>query len=342
MSNEIRINHSNLIAAIRSALEHAGVPAHIAQIEAEIMAEADLMGVPSHGVRMLPGLVRAIHEGRASANPSITLTRERGATCVLDGDNGPGRFVSLQAMNRAVEKSKLFGIGACMATRVTHWGRAFAYAYRAAQAGAIGICMTNAVPNMLGWNSTRPLLGNNPLAIGVPRGQREPVVLDLAMSQAALGKVGTFSREGKDAPTGWGLDKDGNPTNDPQEILASGRLLPFGDHKGTGLAVMMELLTGALSGMMLSQEVVAIDHSGLDPNTSKLFIALDPDAFSTREQLANKFEQLAAWLRDAEPGLDITFPGDRSWQTREINLRDGIPIHRDIIAQLLAVGVELS
>jgi len=342
MTNEIRISHFNLIATIRSALDREHVPAHIAQVEAEIMAEADLMGVPSHGVRMLPGLVRGIRASTATANPRITLTRERGAMCVLDGDNGPGRFVSLDAMKHAIEKAQQFGIGACLATRVTHWGRAFAYAYRAAQAGAIGICTTNAVPNMLGWNSTRPVLGNNPLAIGVPRGEREPVVLDLAMSQAALGKVGTFSREGKDAPTGWGLDKDGKPTNDPKEILASGRLLPFGDHKGTGLAVMMELLTGALSGMMLSQEVVAIDHSGLDPNTSKLFIALDPEAFGSREQLAHKIEQFAAWLRDAEPGLEITLPGDRSWQARETNLRDGIPIHRDIIAQLEAVGVELE
>jgi LDH2 family malate/lactate/ureidoglycolate dehydrogenase len=195
---------------------------------------------------------------------------------------------------------------------------------------------------MLGWNSTKPMLGNNPLGIGVPRPGREPIVLDMAMSQAALGKVGTFSREGKTAPLGWGLDENGKPTNDPQAILASKRLLPFGDHKGTGLALMMELLTGALAGAMLSQQVVEHDKTGLDPNTSKLFIALDPGSFSSLEQLGEKIEELAQWLHDTEPNLAITFPGDRSWQTRAEYLRDGIPIHDDIVEQLRTIGIALT
>ncbi|MBI5034744.1 MAG: Ldh family oxidoreductase [Chloroflexi bacterium] len=342
MPNEIRLSHSQLIATIHDTLAAIGVPANICKVEAAIMAEADLLGVPSHGVRMLPGLVRGIREGKVRPNPQIKMLREHAATCFIDGDNGPGRYISQHAMMRAVDKAKAFGIGACLATRVTHWGRAFAYVYRAAQAGVIGICTTNAVPNMLSWDSTEPMLGNNPLGIAVPRPGREPIVLDMAMSQAALGKVGTFSREGKSAPLGWGLDENGNPTNDPKAILMSKRLLPFGDHKGTGLAVMMELLTGALSGMMLSQQVVEHDQTGLDPNTSKLFIAIDPGCFSSVEQLGEKIEQLGQWLHDTEPNLSITFPGDRSWQTRADYLRDGIPIHADIVSQLRDIGVLLE
>src|SRR5262249_24878166 len=160
--------------------------ANVAAIEAEVTAEADLHGVPSHGVRMLPEVVRAIREGRITANPQIKITRERPASCMLDGDNGPGRFVSVQAMQHAIERAKRAGIGACLAARVTHWGRAHAYACRAAQAGMIGICTTNAITNMLAFDSTRPLLGNNPLAIAVPRGAgKRPIILDMAMSQAA-------------------------------------------------------------------------------------------------------------------------------------------------------------
>jgi LDH2 family malate/lactate/ureidoglycolate dehydrogenase len=342
MPDEIRIKHKNLIAIIAQTLASVGVPSPICDVEAQVMVEADLLGVPSHGIRMLPGLVRGIRAGKTNPNPQIKILRERAATCLLDGDNGPGRFVSVQAMQRAIESAKQFGVGACLATRVTHWGRAHAYAYRAAQAGCIGICTTNAVPNMLAYGSSRPLLGNNPLAIGVPRGVRDPIVLDMAMSQAAVGKIGTYLREGKATPPNWGLDANGKPTNDPAAILASRRLLPFGDHKGAGLALMLELLTGALAGGMLSQEIIQSDTTGLDPNSSKFFIALDIDAFVDQERFAQRVDELFAWLRDAEPGLTITYPGERGWQTRDQNLRAGIPIHHEIVEQLKTIGVVLT
>jgi LDH2 family malate/lactate/ureidoglycolate dehydrogenase len=343
MAKEIRIQHALLIAIIAKTLADAGVPAPVGAIEAEVMAEADLLGVPSHGVRMLPGLVRGIRDGRVLANPQIKIIRERPASCVLDGDNGPGRFVSVQAMRQAVERAKLSGIGTCLATRVTHWGRAHAYACRAAQAGMIGICTTNAIPNMLAWDSTRPLLGNNPLAIAAPRGRgREPIVLDMAMSQAAVGKIGTFLREGKKIPANWGLDAEGKPSDNPAAILAGKKILPFGDHKGVGLAFMMELLTGALSGGMFSHEIAQADTSGLDASSSKLFLALDISAFVDAERFGQRVEDLIAWLHQAEPGLTITLPGERGWQTRERNLAEGIPIHAEIAAQLEAIGVHLE
>jgi len=342
MSDEIRIPHAKLIAVIAETLASVGVPSPIRDVEAELMAEADLLGVPSHGVRMLPLVVRGIREGRANPNPRITIVRERAATCLLDGDHGLGRFVSVQAMNHAIARARQFGVGACVATRVTHWGRAHAYAYRAALAGCIGICTTNAIPNMLAFGSTRPLLGNNPLAIGVPRGTRDPIVLDMAMSQAAVGKIGTYAREGKAVPTNWGLDAEGKPTSDPAAILASGKILPFGDHKGAGLALMMELLTGALAGSLFSFEVAQRDASGLDPDSSKLFIALDVSAFVEPERFAQRIDDLIAWMRATEPGVTITCPGERGWRTREQNMRDGIPIHREIVEQLRAIGVTLT
>lgn len=342
MPDEIRIKHEKLVALITQTLASVGVPAPIRDVEAQVMAEADLFGVPSHGIRMLPILVRGIRDGKVNPNPQIKIVRERPATFLLDGDNGPGRYVSVQAMRRAVERAKQFGVGACVATRVTHWGRAHAYAYRAAQAGCIGICTTNAIPNMLAYGSSQPLLGNNPLAIGVPRGERDPIVLDMAMSQAAVGKVGTYLREGKSAPTNWGLDANGNPTDDPAAILASGKLLPFGDHKGAGLALMLELLTGALAGGLFSFEVFQHEKTGLDPDSSKLFIALDVQAFVEQERFTQRIDDLLAWLRDAEPGLTIVYPGERGWQTRDQNLRDGVPIHREIVEQLRAGGVMLT
>jgi LDH2 family malate/lactate/ureidoglycolate dehydrogenase len=341
MPDEIRVPHARLVATIRDTLAAVRVPLAIAEIEAEVMAEADLLGVPSHGVRMLPGLVRGLEEGRANPQPQIKVLRERAATLFIDGDNGPGRYLSVYALRQAIERAKQFGVGVCLATRVTHWGRGHAYAYRIAQAGGVGICTTNAIPNMVAFGSTRPLLGNNPLAIGVPRRNRDPIVLDMAMSQAAVGKVGTYLREGRPVPQGWGVDSDGRPTTDPAAILSGGKVLPIGEHKGAGLALMMELITGALAGGLLSPEIGARDASGLDPDATKIFIALDVQAFLDFDGFAQRVDDLLKYLCTAEPGLSITYPGERGWQARDQNLRAGVPIHPEIVEQLKAIGVIL-
>jgi LDH2 family malate/lactate/ureidoglycolate dehydrogenase len=343
MTKGMRIRHEALIAAIRRALEAEGVPASVSGIEAEVMAEADLMGVPSHGVRWLPGLVKAIREKRVHPDPRLSIIRERAATCVMDGDNGPGRYVATRGMEHAVERAKGYGAGVCLAAKTTHWGRAHSYACRAARSGMIGICTTNAIPNMLAWGSSRPLLGNNPIAIAVPRGPGlDPIVLDLAMSQAAVGKVGTYLREGREVPQGWGLDSAGQPTSDPAAIMASRKFLPMGEHKGAGLALMMELLTGALSGGLFSHEIERLDSSALDPNSSKLFLALDVAAFVEPQRLAARVADFLSYLHEAqEPGEPILFPGERGWQTRARNLAEGIPIHYDIVAQLRSSGIAL-
>ncbi len=342
MTTEIRINYKTLVETIERALAAAGTPSPVREIEAEIMAEADLLGVPSHGVRMLPGLVRGIREGRVNPNPHLTVARSRAAVCLVDGENGPGRFVSSQAMQMAAERAKQYGVGVCLATRVTHWGRGHAYASRAALAGMVGICTTNAIPNMLAWGSSQPLLANNPLAIGVPGDvENEPIVLDMAMSQAAVGKIGTYLREGKKVPENWGLDASGQPTDDPAAILASRRLVPFGEHKGAGLALMMELITGALAGAMLSHEIARADASGLDSNSTKLFIAMDVGAFVDLARFRERVLELLLYVRSAEPGLTMTFPGERGWRTRNRYLAEGIPIHAEIAEQLKAIGVNL-
>jgi LDH2 family malate/lactate/ureidoglycolate dehydrogenase len=340
MSNDLRIPHKQLVHLIRQALVKAGVRAEICDVEAEITAEADLFGVPSHGVRMLPGLLRALRDGLVNRDPRIAITRERPASCVLEGDHGPGRFISMKAMQQAIDRAKKFGVGACLARRLTHWGRAHAYAYRAAGQGMVGICTTNAIPNVVAWGSTQPLLANNPLAIGVPRGAgKGPIVLDMAMSQAAVGKIRTFVREGRKAPANWGLDAAGQPTDDPAAILASGRVLPFGDHKGAGLALMMELLTGALAGGLLSYEIAQSDKSGMDVDSSKLFIALDVGAFVEPQRFSERVDDFVAWLLRTEPALEITLPGERGWKTRDEYIKKGIPIHPDIVRELREAGV---
>ncbi len=339
----IRVKHQDLVESVGEVLAKEEVPAPVRAVEAEVMAEADLMGVPSHGVRMLPGLVTALREGRVRKDPKLELLRDRAATCVVDCDRGPGRYVSVQGVRYAVERAKRFGVGVCLAAQTSHWGRAHAYALRMAEAGMIGICTTNSMSSMFVQGSAHSVLGNNPLAIAVPRSPgHHPIVLDMAMTQAAVGKIGTCLREGMEVPIGWGLDSSGNPTQNPAAILSSRKFLPMGGHKGYGLCLMMELLTAALAGGLLSFELAQSDRSTLDPGSSKLFVALDIEAFVERGRFLERVEELLRALRsDMEPGQDLLYPGERGWRTRDEYLAAGIPIHPEIVSQLLAIGMPL-
>jgi len=339
MTNILRVPYDTLCEALKEALCSAGVLSSHAEVEARIMAEADLCEVPSHGVRMLPGLLRALAESRVTPVPQFLTQRDLGAICVLDCNNGPGRYASARAMEAAVERARHFGVGVCLAKNTTHWGRAHAYASRAAQTGFIGICTTNAFPTMaIGGAKTR-VIGNNPLAIGIPGAiSTEPLVLDMAMSQAAVGKVTTWLREGKSAPGNWGIDAEGNPTSDTAEIL-KGAVIPMGEHKGAGLAVMLELMTAALAGAAFTHEILARDASGIDSSAGKIFIALNVDAFIERPQFDERVNDFLAYLKkEAAP---FHYPGERGWQARDRNLIDGVPLHAEIVGQLAAVGIRL-
>jgi LDH2 family malate/lactate/ureidoglycolate dehydrogenase len=340
--NDMRIPCDVLSERVANALIACGVATDRAAVEAAIMVEADLFGTPSHGVRMLPGLLKALRQGRAKAMPNVQTVRGFAACAVLDCDNGPGRSTSLQAMEIAVGNAQRFGVGICLAQNTTHWGRAHAYVMRAAQQGMIGICTTNAMPTMAAFGARRAVIGNNPLAIGIPSANvAEPIVLDMAMSQAAVGKVNTWLREGHELPQGWGLDVDGNPTNDAKAILA-GAVLPMGGHKGSSLAMMMEIMTAALAGGLFGFEIVRNDASGLDPDSTKFFLAINPEAFGGTGRLRERVSTLVGYLQEnsgeREPFL---WPGQRGWDERRRNLADGVPLHVEIVEQLRAEGLSL-
>jgi LDH2 family malate/lactate/ureidoglycolate dehydrogenase len=338
----VEVSREHLTAAVRDALVGAGVPPPIAVVEAGVMVDADLCGVPSHGVLMLPRLLAALRDGRAAASPAVTLVRDHSATCVLDGANGPGRYISICAMDHAVAKARALGIGACLAVRTTHWGRAHAYAVHAARQGVIGLCTTNAIPTLAPAGATHAILGNNPLAIAVPRGEgADPLVLDIAMTQAAFGKVATWRREGRTVPPDWGFDANGRPTDDAATILASGMLSPMGGHKGLGLALMMELLTAGLANSFFGHEIVERDRSGVDPDASKFFIAIDPGAFGDAAAFARRVDELVTWIKSTEADEAVLAPGERGWTARAHHLAHGIPLHDAIVQQLAVVGVKI-
>lgn len=339
MTDTLRIPATSLIRRLATLLEACDVAPDVALVEAQTMVAADLHEVPSHGVRMLAPLMAALREGRVCARPQYTRRKDFGACCFIDCDNGPGRHASLTCMDEAITRARAFGIGLCLATRTTHWGRAHAYACHAAQQGLIGICTTNAMPTMAAWGAKTRVIGNNPLAIGIPRQDADhPMVLDMAMSQAAVGKVNTWLREGHEVPQGWGIDAQGQPSTDAKAIL-DGAVLPFAGHKGTGLALMMELMTAALANGAFGHEIVAGDRSGLDPESTKLFIAINPEVFGGRDAFTTRVGQYLDYIKANAGTGQGNWPGERGWEAYARNLEAGVPLHQEIFDQLVAAGM---
>ncbi len=323
------VNSTELRIFAEKVLQAVGVDLKKAEIATDVMLEANLCGVDSHGVRMLPGIVKLIRNEKVNPTGNIKIIKETPVIAHLDGDRVIGSVIAVYAMNMAVEKAKPSGIGLVVVKNSTHWGRPAYYPALAARKDCIGICFTNTEANMPAWGTKEHRLGNGPLSIGAPRTGIDPVVLDIAMSQAAWGKIAVFKQLGKKAPLGWGLDSEGNPTDDPDAIMKSGQALPMGQHKGAGLSLMIDIMTGILSGGLNSAELVA-EGKGLPWASaySQTFMAIDISFFSPLEEFKRRVDELIDYVKSAEPseGFDeILIPGERAWREREIRKKEGIP-----------------
>ena len=343
MTDSKRIEHRELVQFFKRTLVTVGAPSHVAEVEAEIGAEVDLCGVHSHGVRLLPVMVENIQTGQTNPHPQVKVLSEQPASILAETDRGIGRYVSAVGMNMAIERAETYGIGAVTIRGVAHWGRGYSYAARAARAGMIGLAFTNAIINFPAWGTSTASLGNNPMAIGVPVADGdEPVVLDIAMTQTAIGRVREAAEAGERVPLGWGLDATGKPTTDPEAIVESQRFLPMGEHKGSGLAFMIELLTAGLAGGLLCYELGTggrpTDTSG---GSSKLFIAIRPHG----DWLSERAASLKSYLKSAPPAEEqgeAQWPGEGSYRRRTEYMADGIPIPLKLATDLEELAQELS
>jgi len=331
---------------VEQVYQTVGASKEYAQISAEVMVEANLCGVDSHGVRMLPGFVTLSRNGKINPKGKIKVIRESQVIAHLDGGLAPGHVVSVQAMKMAVEKAKASGIGFVLVRNSTHWGRAAYYPVLAAREGCVGVCFVNTESNMPYWGTRAPRIGNNPLSIGVPRASGEPVVLDMAMSQAAFFKIVLYNREGKKVPLGWGVDEQGRPTDDPAAILKSRRLVPMGEHKGSGLALMIDILTGVLSGGMFCGELLG-EAKGMPHATAyaQAFMAIDIATFLPLEVFKQRVDKLVTYIKEgplAEGFSEISIPGERSWRERALRERVGIPLDEITLGELRALAGQLG
>ena len=313
---------------------------------AQLMAEADIGGQDGHGVFRLPQYVKRIQAGGMSVDPNISVISERAATALLDGGNGPGHLVMSRAAELAIEKAWTCGVAWVGARYSNHAGPAFLYARMPLAQDMIGLYVAVGSANhMPPWGGTDLLLSTNPIAVAIPSNSQPPVVLDMATTVAAYGKVKTAADRGETMPEGWMIDKQGQPLTDPTRA-SEGLLLPIGGPKGYGLSLIFGLLAGTLNGAAFGSDVVDFNA---DPkattNTGHFIVALDIAAFADVETFKSQVDGIWEEMKSSArlPGVaDIRLPGERLAATTAERLATGIPIPAALGARLDALAAELN
>jgi LDH2 family malate/lactate/ureidoglycolate dehydrogenase len=324
--------------AKRLLLAH-GVPVEDAGIAAECMVQADLRGVDTHGVMRLPGYLDRIRRGLVNPRPEIKVRRVTPVSLAVDGDNGLGQVVATRAMREAIAVAGNFGCGVAGVRRSTHFGMAASFALQAIQAGFIGIVYTNASASMPPWGGRQPILGTSPLAVGAPGGSLGPFVLDMSSAVAARGKIRKALRRGETIPEGYALDADGRPTTDPAKAL-QGVILPLGGPKGSGLAMMMDIFGGVLTGAAFAGDVGDQAKDFDRPqNVGHFMFAMRPDLFVSKEEYKARMDTLVGRVHACPPAegfSEVLIAGEIEARQEALRRKNGIPYSPSEIAMLQA------
>ena len=338
------------VAALRDFIERAFVavdmPAADAATVAALMAEAEQQGSDGHGAIRLAPYLKRIRAGGIKLRPNIRVVEERAATALLDGDNAMGQLVMSRAAALAAEKARTAGIAWVGARLSNHAGPASIYARKALAQDMIGLYFAVGNANHLPpWGGLEMLLSTNPIAVAVPTLHEVPVVLDMATTVAAYGKVKAKAQRGELMPEGWMIDRQGQPLLDPKRA-GEGFLLPIGGYKGYGLALIVGLLAGTLNGAAMGREVIDFNQDfSSTTNTGQAIVMIDLKAFGDVTAFKQRVDTVVRDLRSSErlPGVErIWLPGEQSDAKRVAYGRDGIPLPPSLRKTLDAVALELG
>jgi LDH2 family malate/lactate/ureidoglycolate dehydrogenase len=329
------------------ALTRVGLSATDARLAADVLVTTDTWGVFTHGVKSLAGYVRRLRAGGLCATARPEVVGHGPAWALVDGHSALGMVTSVFAMRQAMAKARASGIGLAGVRNSCHFGAAGYYAALAAAEDMIGLSMANDIPSVTASGARGRITGSNPLAYAIPTGDGRPLVLDMATSIVAGGKVAAAHALGQAIPAGWVVDEHGQPTTDPGAFLRGGALLPMAGHKGYGLALLIETLSAVLTGAAVTWQVVA--WMGGEPSVATghgaAFIAIHVAAFMPVETFHARVAALVREIRAAPkaPGADrIYLPGEREWERREQALREGIALPEDVLASLHGLAREID
>ena len=331
---------------IARAFVAAGMPDDDAATVGALMADAELQGSDGHGVIRLAPYIKRIRAGGVNLRPDVRIVEERAATALLDGDNGMGHLVMARAAQLAGDKAKACGIGWVGARASNHAGPASLYARMALPRDMIGLYFAVGNANHLPpWGGLEMLLSTNPIAVAIPSADGVPVVLDMATTVAAYGKVKAKAQRGEAMPEGWMIDRAGRPLLDPARA-DEGFLLPIGGYKGYGLSLIVGLLAGTLNGAAMGRDVIDFNKDTRSAtNTGQAIAMIDLAAFGDVQAFKRNVATVARDLRDSErmPGVErIWLPGEQSEAKRAAHMRDGIPIGAALRRSIDAVAAELG
>ncbi|AUH33484.1 3-dehydro-L-gulonate 2-dehydrogenase [Paracoccus tegillarcae] len=335
-----RVDFETLAGCIEQAFLGAGLSPEKARLCARVHAESSRDGVPSHGLNRVSRFVEYLNTGWIDAEAEPALVRSVGPIEIWDGQRGPGVLNALSATDRAIEIAADQGCGIVALRNTTHWMRGGAYGWRAAEAGRALIAWTNTESVMPAWGGTDARVGNNPLVIAVPGAGGTPVVLDMAMSQYSYGKLEVTRQAGRQLPYPGGFDETGELTSDPAAIEATRRILPTGMWKGSGLAILLDVLAAILSEGLATDGIDKVG-AGSCTGCSQIFIAFDPERLGSAAHLQEVIAGMSAHLASstpAEAGRGVTYPGQNTMRTRGENLLDGVPVDDGVWAEVQALA----
>ena len=290
----------------RRSLEAAGVARAKAAIIAESLVIADLRGVESHGVQLLPFYLDQIKDGNIDAAADGHVVSETGCCLTYDAENGLGAPVSAICCEHANRLAKTHGMAMVLTRESNHFGACAYWAQRISAAGNIGIVMCNASPMVPPWQGREPRLGTNPICVSVPGDPESAWLLDMATTTVAAGKIYKAVINGiPEIPPGWGLDCDGRPTTDPRKALDGGSVHPLGGYKGSGLAMMVEILGAVLSGGAMATQLGGIRIKGRPMRVSQTFIAIDVARFMPVDEFLGRMDWLTGVIKSTAPAAEF-------------------------------------
>ncbi len=346
MKDDIIIGAPKLTEAVEAIVLKGGSNAREAKLVATNLVEANLKGHDSHGVGMIPRYIDSLKEGGLAVNQAPKIVLDTGPLLRLDGQSGYGQVIGHDAMVIAIERAKKHGLCAAGVFNAHHIGRIGHWAEQVVDAGLVSLNFVNVVsrPIVATWGGGDGRFGTNPICIGIPRKGEQPIILDFATSRIAQGKVRVAYNKGKEIEPGTLVDDKGRPTTDPKYCVVPphGAIMPFGEHKGSGLALMAELLGGALTGGDTGRQPYKGQKKVIN---NMLSIILDPAKLNTSDHFQNEIAEFVAWLRKAPPaeGVDkVRIAGEPEREWKAARLKDGIPVDPTTWAEILAAGEKVG
>ena len=335
---EIRISIDRLGRFIVDLTRKIGLEKIDADILTESLIDADLKGIRSHGVLRLPIYIKRMESGVIDIAKKVEVLQEKGSIKILNANHGLGQVAGVKGMEMAVSSAIQFGVGISAIFNSNHLGTLGYYTELASKSRMIGLATTNTFPLMAPVGGKEKVIGNNPFAISVPRLNDFPITYDVATSTAAYGKIQLAQREGKKIPLSWALDSEGNPTDDPDEvILRNGSLTPFEKHKGYGLAFIFEILAGVLTGASFGRQI----HSMFDfkefAGLGHFMMAIDIEHFMELDNFYDRLDQFVQHIRFsklAEGSKEILIPGEVEHRHKMINLEKGLTYDLSFVEEI--------